>query len=592
MSISPPVLAAERLAIRLGPIQPSVAISDLEDFARTGAVPSGLSLYSPFLNEEVRLALNSRVNLDPNVGDRLIEDLLRSSAGGRFLNILRNTIPDSTPKKLRTALLQAARQPEGLSLLSVMRAYPEEKITVDISAAIALGSQINLPYLQSQTLSSILERDLAVPSEHPFMSPLDPTLPGPRWVRQQTLIFRDYERDRTIPVDLFWSRRSRGPLVVLSHGFGADRRFLSYLAYHLASYGFTVAALEHPASNVAWLTQLTSNSHFHGGGMSEILPATEFIDRPKDISFLLGELDRLERYAPMLRGRLNTHQVVVVGHSLGGYTALALAGAKLDLKQLRQFCQSSEPVGLTAADWLQCTASDLPDNVPVLQDQRVVRVIALNPVTGRLFNSQSLADLKIPTLMLSGTGDTITPAVSQQLLPFTQLGGEKYLLTAVGGTHLSVGDPTNLNQALTESLFVRERPGEETEALRHLLKGVTLAFVQQMTPNAERYKPFLSADYVQSFSSPTLQLRFNTRLSDKLVNWLKTAALPLEQVAIPQTLQIPMPNGGGFEMGYGLYLLGGLPLVMFILPGSAPLAALRWFRAGGRSSRRKPPSLL
>jgi len=326
--------------------------------------------------------------------------------------------------------------------------------------------------------------------------------------------------------------------------------------------------------------------------MGEILPATEFIDRPKDISFLLGELDRLERYSPMLRGRLNTHQVVVVGHSLGGYTALALAGAKLDLKQLRQFCQSSEPVGLTAADWLQCTASDLPDNVPVLQDQRVVRVIALNPVIGRLFNSQSLADLKIPTLMLSGTGDTITPAVSQQLLPFTQLGGEKYLLTAVGGTHLSVGDPTNLNQALTESLFVRERPGEETEALRHLLKGVTLAFVQQMTPNAERYKPFLSADYVQSFSSPTLQLRFNTRLSDKLVNCLKTAALPLEQVAIPQTLQISMPNGGEFEMGYGLYLLGGLPLVMFILPGSAPLAALRWFRAGGRSSRRKPPSLL
>jgi hypothetical protein len=230
--------------------------------------------------------------------------------------------------------------------------------------------------------------------------------------------------------------------------------------------------------------------------------------------------------------------------------------------------------------------------VPVLQDQRVARVIALNPVIGRLFNSQSLADLKIPTLMLSGTGDTITPAVSQQLLPFTQLGGEKYLLTAIGGTHLSVGDPTNLNQALTESLFVRERPGEETEALRHLLKGVTLAFVQQMTPNAERYKPFLSADYVQSFSSPTLQFRFNTQLSEKLVSWLKTAALPLEQVAIPQTLQIPISNGGEFEMGYGLYLLGGLPLVMFILPGSAPLAALRWFRAGGRSSRRKPPSLL
>ena len=100
-----------------------------------------------------------------------------------------------------------------------------------------------------------------------------------------------------------------------------------------------------------------------------------------------------------------------------------------------------------------------------------------------------LAQVQIPTLMLASTDDAITPAVSQQFLPFTQLQNSKYLLTAIGGTHLSVGDPSNLNQSLTQSIFVRERSAEATEPLRNLLKGVSLAFIKQMTPEAKNICP-------------------------------------------------------------------------------------------------------
>lgn len=576
-----PAQSAQRISAQLGPLQPSVAIADLERFAETGELSPGLQPFAPLLTPEVRQALSSTLPLEPDVGEKIVTDLINSAAGERFMTVIRRTVPNSTPKKIQVALKTAAAKPGGLNLLNFMRAFPDEQIVIDLPAAIALGSQLNLPYWQGQALGSKLEEELALPESTPFYSSLDPTAPGPRWVRQMSLILRDFDRHRSIPVDLYWSRRGKGPVVVLSHGFGADRRFLSYLAYHLASHGFTVAAIEHPASNVAWLTRITSG-RLRDDRMGDILPASEFIDRPKDISFLLNELDRMERRSELLRGRLNTRQVTVIGHSLGGYTALALAGGRLNLKGLREFCHSPSPVGLTAADWLQCTASDLPDQLPDLKDDRVRQIIALNPVMGHLFDHTSLEQIRIPTLVLSSTRDTITPAVSQQLLPFTHLTmPQRYLVTAIGATHLSVGDPSNLNQALTQSLFVRERRGDETEAVRTVLRGLSLAFVQQLTRNAERYQPFLTPEYVQSFSSEDLQLRLSHHLSDKLVTWLQRTVLPLEKVAsaapLPPTMYL-----GAAEVNLS-WLMSGLPLVMFILPGNLPLTAVRFLR-----KRRRP----
>lgn len=578
--------AAERVAIRLGPFKQSVAITDLEKFARTGEVPEQLQLYAPLLSAEVRTTLRSQLQLDPSIGDKLIEDLLHSSAGERFLNTLQVAIPDASPAELQVALMQAAKQPDGMSVLGLLRAFPKQTITIDATSAIALASQLNLPYWQSQALSSFLDRELTVNSP-PIKTAIDPTKTGPSWVWKQTMVLKDYQRERTIPVDLYWSRQSQGPMVVISHGFGADRRFLGYLAYHLASHGLTVVALEHPASNVAWLT----SNHITPSRTvpkNNILPATEFLDRPKDVSFVLDRLSRLNQFSSTLKGKFNTEQVTVIGHSLGGYTALALAGANLSLGHLRQFCNDPDPVVFSPADLLQCNAADLPDSKATLRDPRIVQAVVLNPVIGRLFDQKSLAQVKVPTLMLAGTDDTITPAVSQQFLPFTQLQNSKFLLTAIGGTHLSAGDPANLNHSFTQSIFIRERSEAETEALRQLLRGVSLAFIKQLTPEANRYTPFLTPAYAQSFSTEDLKLRLNSKLPPNFPNRLKMAALPMEQL-ISSTLA----KGKAASQNDGIChtqpecWLGSLPLVMFILPGSLPLAANQFFKLRRRSRLNK-----
>ncbi|NJM85441.1 MAG: alpha/beta fold hydrolase [Leptolyngbyaceae cyanobacterium RM2_2_21] len=323
-----------------------------------------------------------------------------------------------------------------------------------------------------------------------------------------------------MPVDIYWSEQNNGPLVVLSHGFGADRRFLAYVAKHLASYGLTVVAIEHPGSNVSALsaTELDPRASREP---SRILPATEFIDRPKDVSFVLDQLARLNQYSFALRGKLNTRQVTLIGHSLGGYTGLALAGARLDIQALKRSCSNLIPVGLSPADWLQCAAVDLPRQTYDLSDERIQQVVAMNPITGDLFGSQGLSQVTVPTLILTSTNDGVTPTIKQQLRPFSQLAGSKYLVAVIGGTHLSVGDPDNINPALQQIPFMPELQGEETQHVRQFLQGLLLSFVKQETPEAALYSPFLSAAYAQSESTPDLPIRFGTELPSSLTSWLR-----------------------------------------------------------------------
>lgn len=507
---------AERLTLRLGFFQQSVAIADLEQFAETGQLPPALNAYAPIFTPQVRQLFLKRLQIDPAIAEKFVEDLLRTPDGGRLIQKINAALPNSSVDQLKAALALAVRQANGLSILGFLKAYPTDNLTLDASAALAIAVQLNTSYWQSQALGPLLKSELSLPENTPpFRSQIDPAAAGKEPVEMQTMILRDWNRNRTIPVDLYYSLNRTGPLVVMSHGFAADRRFLSYVAIHLASHGITVASIEHPGSNLTALSEVTVR-----GNPSDFLPASEFIDRPKDISFLLDQLAQINSESGAMQGKFNTQQVTVIGHSLGGYTALALAGGELNLGELRQYCKNNSPLGRAPADWFQCAAAEFPDGKVQLKDPRVVQAIALNPVIGSLFGKTGLTSVKVPTLILTGTEDAVTPALDHQLRPFTQLGGRKYLLAAIGGTHLSISDPSNLSVELAQNTLVRERTGSEVDPLREVLQGLCLAFVKQLTPEAKTYQPFLTAAYVQSLSTPHLPLRLSTELPATLAAWL------------------------------------------------------------------------
>lgn len=521
------VEAAERINLQVGPIRQTLYVSDLEEFATTGQVPSRLGLYQGVLTPEIQTMLNNRVSLNPAMADRMVADILASSNGELLLDALARVAPDLTVEQIRGAIRLAAKQTDGLNVLGIVRAVPQETLEVDLTAALALVSQLNLSRLEGDALSTVLEQELLVHDDIDLPDDLDPTVEGTMAITQRSFKFVDRERNRLIPLDLYVPDQAiveDAPLVVLSHGFAADRRFLTYVGKHLASHGLTVVALEHVGSNVDAL----NNTPIDPAALEEpsrILPASEFLDRPRDVTYVLDRLTWMEQVSPMLGGKFDPERVVLMGHSLGGYTGFALAGAQLDLSALPPFCNSLTPVGLSPADWLQCAAMALPEMTADLSDDRIVQVIAMNPLVGRLFGRQGLADVAVPSIILTGTKDGVTPTLAQQLGPFQQLKGTNHhLIAVIGGTHLSVGDPENVNAALTQIPFMPEISGDQTTNLRQYLKALSLSVAMQQTDQADTYGAFLEPAYAQGFSTGTLPLRMTQTLPETLQGWLRTVA--------------------------------------------------------------------
>jgi predicted dienelactone hydrolase len=153
----------------------------------------------------------------------------------------------------------------------------------------------------------------------------------------------------------------------------------------------------------------------------------------------------------------------------------------------------------------------------------VVGAIALNPVAGQIFGKSGLKQVKTPTLMLTSTEDGLTPTFDQQLQPFMQLPTPKYLITAIGATHLSVSD--RLTSSTSDRSLIKERGGSETASLRAMMRGTSLAFVKQFTPERDQYQGFLSAGYVQSRSTPEMPLRLNTELPSSVTRLLNLGGM-------------------------------------------------------------------
>ncbi|MDR9404620.1 MAG: alpha/beta fold hydrolase [Halothece sp. Uz-M2-17] len=508
--------AAQQIKIRIGPLEREIQVRDLERYGRTGQVPESLKLLKPILTRDVQNLLTRRLEFDEKVVDRFLFGTLTSPQLEPLIEQLQTALPEAEFEELMVGVYLALREGNGLSVLDFISAYPEETLTVDATAAIALGVQVNLSYLQSKLLAPILAQELKVESHSSFRPDFDPSAAGNYEFRERSLIFRDQVRDRAILADFYIPEAKQGQLVILSHGYAANRRFLLYLARHLASHGYTVVALEHPGSNIERL----SDSEFTINPAALLSPE-ELLDRPQDITFLLNELNDLNDYSRVLRNQFNTENVTVIGHSLGGYTALALAGGELDLKAVRQFCRNVTPLGRSPADWLQCAGAKLPNSTLSLRDERVKRAIALNPMTSHLFGKTGLEKIAIPTVIFSSSEDAITPTLTNQLKPFQQLSGEKYFLTAIGATHMSITDISNIHSPMGKSTLVPELMGREAEPLRSWIRSITLAFLKQESYQAKRYQPFLTPEYAQFLSTPKLSFRLTQKVPSTLNPWLQ-----------------------------------------------------------------------
>ncbi len=233
-------IAADTLSLRLGLWQIPVSVNDVEDWLETGELPPSLGVYRWLLTPSVRQRLQQRFHVDSMVATAFLQQLWQSQEGEQLLNQLATAFPQSDQETLKEAIALSWEETEDFSFLSFIRAYPHHTLKVDLAAVTKMGLQLQSASLQKQLLSPQLAKALRKSPPQTIPSDLDPTQSGQKVVYLQSLILKDQKRERTIPIDIYYSRYTTGSLVVMSHGFAADRQFSTYLARHLASHGLTV----------------------------------------------------------------------------------------------------------------------------------------------------------------------------------------------------------------------------------------------------------------------------------------------------------------------------------------------------------------
>lgn len=161
------------------------------------------------------------------------------------------------------------------------------------------------------------------------------------------------------------------PLVVVSHGNSGTPWAYRELAQHLVRAGYIVALPAH-----------TGNTRHNNNRANT---AANLANRPRHISLVIDAA-----YGhPALAGRLLANRVAVIGHSIGGYTALAVAGGK---PWTGPYERKTKP----------------PQPVPVTPDARVRALVLLAPATA-WFRPESLRAVRAPILMITGDRDVNTP---------------------------------------------------------------------------------------------------------------------------------------------------------------------------------------
>lgn len=205
----------------------------------------------------------------------------------------------------------------------------------------------------------------------------------------------------------FQSTERKWPLIVFSHGFGGCSKQSEFLTSYLADNGYIVIAPDHNDANCRG-RQDGRLSSFRSPEKS--WPEKSFrrpetwddkteADRRDDMLFAVSSMLDDRQY----KNYIDTDHMGLIGHSLGGYTVLGMAGA-----------------------W------------PSWKDKRFKAVLALSPYMPPYLINGRLKGVNVPVMYQGGTKDTdITPLIARHGGAYDQTAKPKYFLEFEGANHFA-----------------------------------------------------------------------------------------------------------------------------------------------------------
>jgi len=234
------------------------------------------------------------------------------------------------------------------------------------------------------------------------------------------------------------NQEGQAPLVIFSHGFKGVNTQTVFLMKALAAAGYLVMAPNHKDATTGGNMSDKPDEDFKKAGTWS---AATYKDRGDDIKHLLAALHKDHEW----NAKIDWSKVALAGHSLGGYTALACAGAWPSWK--------------------------LPE---------VKAVLALSPYAQPFVLHGSLDKLGVPVMYQGGTMDVgITPFVKRPGGAFSKTSSPAYFVEFSKAGHFFW---TGFNRDVSKQELIdryclaflnKYLRGESTETLDQRLDGVS-----------------------------------------------------------------------------------------------------------------------
>jgi predicted dienelactone hydrolase len=495
-----PAKAAEQVYLAYGPFEFSVTVDSLAQFAQTGTIEPDAEFILDRLSPEQQAQAREFLSLKNDVNPVILSRVSYSVTGERLIRRLGDLVQTRAGQNgfygIRAALVQAATEPEGLTLINFLRKFPTD-IRLNIQGMLRFAAEIKTTIRDTDAFVAALQQEtIANAKANPASQLPDLRQPGTVSFEVQDLTLRDEKRDRPIPVTFYRPNVPNNiPLIIISGGLGGERNHFQTLAQHLASHGFAVAELDHLGSNDR------RQKAFFQGLYRENFDSQDFIDRPLDVTFVLNELEK--RNATELNGQLNLKRVGMFGYSLGGTAALALAGAKIDFEGLAKDCGADINV-VNIAVLYQCRALELPRQDYALQDDRIQAVYLYVPSSRHLYGEKGIASVRIPIFWQATNEDIVTPLLLEQAPMFKALpSADKYLLVSQRLPH------TRVILRLLDRVMGTNRAANSEELFQvtqNYLKTFNTAFFQEYINRDPQYQPYLTPGYAEAIAQPPYRL--------------------------------------------------------------------------------------
>ena len=356
----------------------------------------------------------------------LNRNVLRSWIGRKILTELMTVIEipnDNNGIEIFNTIENLLEDKKEVSTIDIIKALPSEEIYLDIDNLILIISYWkNELELQQELISKLNnlektnQKSLKI-SENNFNSDI---------IKINKKIFAPH-RVEPLEIELWKSNKENDDkeLIVFMPGLGGEIDNFKWIGNKLTKRGWPIVFIDHRGSN--------------SKAFIEILEGREVI--PGSVDFFLYRIKDLDA---VLKAHNNgdfglvNDSYILMGHSLGALIALLYEGNK-PTDQLEQRCEYAlKDFAVTnLSKLLQCELNEI--QLPKRNNsKKASAIIGFSSFGSLVWPKENSSGINVPTLLIGGTYDLITPLITEQFKVFSALNNPlNRFLIIEGASHFS-----------------------------------------------------------------------------------------------------------------------------------------------------------